>query len=109
MVYDTYHRKYDGRIVDKYFDENEHNRRILILENSSERKRLDFTFQSLKLFGFLKVGDSIFKDRKSIYVRVKRNRLDTLIKLDFENIKGQDIYRRDNPYLSTRVGNDSED
>tara|TARA_R110000868_G_scaffold81480_2_gene230625 strand:+ start:1084 stop:1335 length:252 start_codon:yes stop_codon:yes gene_type:complete len=81
-------------------DEKDHNRHIIILKNNDGRDRRDFTFQSLNLFNFLKVGDSISKERKSIDLVIKRHELDTVIPLDFGNIKGWEIYSLDNPYIS---------
>jgi hypothetical protein len=100
IVYDEYHWSYEGIIVEKYLDEKDHNRHIIVLENTEGRDRRDFTFQSLGLFNFLEVGDSIVKERQSIDLSIKREKLDTVIQLDFGNIKGHLIYSRNNPYIS---------
>lgn len=108
IVYDSYNARYDGIVVDKYFDKSDYYRRIIMVENNIFGKnKTDFTFQSLRLFGFIKIGDTIFKERKSILLNIKREQLDTLITLDFENIKGQEEYHSENPYLTKKKPKDS--
>jgi hypothetical protein len=101
IVYDEYHWQYHGIIVEKYIDKNDHNRHIIILENNDGRDRRDYTFQSLRLFDFLAVGDSIVKERKSINLNIRRGKLDTIIQLDFGNLKGSEIYSLENSYLKS--------
>jgi hypothetical protein len=100
VVNDEYHAKYSGIVIDKYIDEGNHLRRIVELKHDifGIDKR-DFTFQSLDFFDFIKVGDTLIKDSKSVKVEIKRMDLDTIIYLDFGNLKGHEIYKRENPYL----------
>ncbi|MFX0558692.1 hypothetical protein ACOCEA_17980 [Maribacter sp. CXY002] len=108
IVYKAYNTRYDGLVVEKYIDAKDHNRNILIIENNLfEKNKTDFTFQSLRLFDFIKIGDTIFKERKSITLNIKRVGLDTLINLDFGNIKGHEEYYWENPYLNKEKTKDS--
>lgn len=104
VVYSEYHDKYSGIIVNKSIDEGNHSRRIVELKHNvfGVNKR-DFTFQSLEFFDFLKVGDTLVKDSKSVKVEIKRMELDTVIYLDFGNLKDHEIYRRENSYLVEEV------
>jgi len=104
VVYSEYHAKYSGVIINKYIDEGNHLRRIIELKHNvfGVNKR-DFTFQSLEFFDLLKVGDTLDKDSKSVKVEIKRMELDTVIYLDFGNLKDHEIYRRENSYLAEEV------
>ncbi|WP_298475868.1 hypothetical protein [uncultured Maribacter sp.] len=100
FVFDEYHSKYDGIVVEKYFDKKDHNRHIIQIEHKTFGiNKKDFTFQSLQLFDFIKVGDTLLKDNKSIKLRIKRINLDTVIPLDFGNVKGVDLYYWENQYV----------
>ncbi len=100
VVYDEYHARYSGIVVDKYIDEGNHLRRIVELKhNVFGINKKDFTFQSLEFFDFIKVGDTLIKDSKTVKLGIKRMDLDTIISLDFGNLKGHDIYNRENPFL----------
>jgi hypothetical protein len=102
IVYDSYHTKYDGILIEKFIDKNHGSRPIFVLQNEfSDNHRVDFVFQSKKLYDFLKIGDTVFKNRKSISINIKRKGLDTLVNLDFRNLKNHEIYSRENKYLST--------
>ncbi len=100
IVYDEYYSKYDGLVVKKYIDKQNHARPIIIIRNQifGDDKK-DFVFQSSELFDFIKVGDTISKSRESLLLNIKRRNLDTIIKLDFGNIKGKEKYYSENEYL----------
>lgn len=100
LVHDEYHSKYGGVVVTKYIDDNDHNRRIIeITHKTFGIRKKDLTFQSLELFDFIKVGDTLEKDIKSIKLRIRRMHLDTLIPLDFGNVKGNKLYYWENQYV----------
>lgn len=101
IVYDDFHAKYDGIVVDKYIAKDEQNRCIIELENEIFGiDKIDFSFQSLDLFDQIKVGDIIIKERKSIKLKIKRKNSDTIMSLDFRNVKGSNKYYYENPYLT---------
>ncbi|MEK6155681.1 hypothetical protein WIW50_20645 [Flavobacteriaceae bacterium 3-367] len=99
-VYDEYHSKYNGIVIAKYIDNNDHNRHIIKIEHEVFGiNRKDLTFQSLQLFDFIQVGDTLLKDNQSIKLNIKRMNLDTVIPLDFGNVKGKNLYYWENQYV----------
>ncbi len=92
-VYDEYHSMYNGIVTVKYIDSKDHNRHIIKIKNEIfGTNKKDFTFQSLQLFDFIQIGDTLSKDNESIKLHIKRTALDTVIPLDFGNVKGKDLY-----------------
>ena len=103
MVYDAYHRKYDGVVIDKYVAENEHNRYIVELKHELFGiDKIDFTFQSHALFDLIKVGDTVLKKRESLAIKIKRNDLDTIVRFDYWSFEGKNFYY-ENPYLFEEI------
>lgn len=101
IVYDAFHMRYDGVVVNKYFDKNNHNSRILVIENKIFGiESTDFTLLNPDVFDFIKIGDTLFKARKSLELNINRKGLDTIINIHFKNIKGYQEYYLENPYLS---------
>ena len=99
-VYDEYYSKYSGIVMDKYIDGNDHNRHIIKIKNEIfGTNKKDLTFQSLQLFNFIQVGDTLLKDNKSIKLQIKRTDLDRVIPLDFGNVKGRGLYYWENQYV----------
>lgn len=88
IVYDEYHSNYEGIVTDKYIDKQNHARPIIIIQHQifGDTKK-DFVFQSSELFDFIKIGDTITKKNGSLKFNLKRKNLDTIIKLDFDNVK----------------------
>ncbi|PKQ46752.1 hypothetical protein [Confluentibacter flavum] len=101
IVYDEYHSNYEGLVTEKYIDKQNHAIPIIIIRNQifGDNKK-DFVFQSSELFDFIKVGDTITKKRESLLINIKRKNLDTLIKLDFDNIKGKEKYYSENKFIT---------
>ena len=100
IVYDEYHSNYDGIVTEKYIDKQNHARPIIVIRHHIfGDKRKDFVFQSSKIFDFIRVGDTITKKNKSLLINLKRKNFDTIIKLDFETIKGKEKYYSENKYL----------
>jgi len=101
IVYDDFHTKYDGIVVDKYISKYDHGRHVIELKNEIFGvDKIDFSFQSLELFNQIKIGDTILKERKSISLKIKRKNLDTIVDLDFGKLKGSNKYYYENPYLT---------
>ena len=101
MVYDAYYSNYEGIVTDKYIDRQDHSRSIIIIRHPifGDIKR-DFSFQSDQIFNFIKIGDSITKKNESLLIKLKRSHLDTIIKLDFGNLKGVKKYYAKNSYVN---------
>lgn len=99
-VYDEYHSNYEGIVTEKYIDKQNHARPIIIIQHKifGDNKK-DFVFQSSEFFDFIKVGDTLAKKSESLKISLKRKNLDTIIKLDFGNIKGNRKYYSENKYL----------
>ncbi|WP_428741130.1 hypothetical protein [Tenacibaculum sp.] len=101
IVYDEYHSNYEGIVTNKYIDKHNHARPIIIIRHQIfGDKEMDFFFQSSKLFDIINIGDTITKENKSLSINLKRKNLDTIIKLDFDNIKGKEKYYSENKYLT---------
>ena len=101
IVYDEYHSSYEGIVTEKYIDKQNHARPIIIIQHQIfGDKKKDLVFQSSKLFDFIKIGDTITKENESLLIKLKRKNLDTIIKLDFDNIKGKEKYYSENKYLN---------
>lgn len=100
IVYDEYYSKYQGLVIKKYIDKQNRGRPIIVVRNENfGNEKKDFVFQSTRIFDFIEVGDTISKNRESLFVTIKRTDLDTVIKLDFGNIKGKEKYYSENEYL----------
>lgn len=99
IVHDAYHRRYDGFVIQQYIDKN-HARPTIALETMFGRDEIDLVFHSDAIFEFIQLGDTLFKERKTLSIDIKRKDFDTIINLDFKNIKGHEIYSKSNPYIS---------
>ncbi|MEM9078707.1 MAG: hypothetical protein AAGC43_16825 [Bacteroidota bacterium] len=99
-VYDEYHSKYGGIVVARYVDTTNHNYRVLkIRQELFGIKKKYFDNHSERLFNFIQVGDSLFKDMESTKLRIKRRDLDTVIPLDFERVNEWYLHYWDNEYV----------
>ncbi len=101
MVYKEYHSNYEGIVTEKYIDKYTHENPMIIIRNQIfGDKKKDFVFQSSILFDFIKIGDTITKENECLLINLKRKNLDTMIKLDFDNLKGKEKYYSENKYLT---------
>lgn len=101
IVYDEYHSNYEGIVTEKYIDKQNHAKPIIIIRHKIfGNNKKDFVFQSSRLFDFIKIGDTLTKKTESLKINLKRKNLDTIIKLDFDNIKGKDKYYSENQYIT---------
>lgn len=100
IVYDEYHSNYDGIVTEKYIDKQNHARPIVIIRHQIfGNKKKDFVFQSSEFFDFIKIGDTLTKKKESLLINLKRENLDTIIKLDFDKVKGKEKYYLENKYI----------
>ena len=75
--------QYDGVVVNKYIDKNQHNYKKVILDELGSEKVLLFNIETSGVYDFFEVGDTLIKENGSFYIRVIRNDLDTLLKMKF--------------------------
>lgn len=73
-------------VVNKYIDSTEHSYPTLVLEDKNGNKFKDFDLVSYnsRLFDLLSVGDSMNKEMETDLVRIKNNRIDTTININFD-------------------------
>jgi len=95
----SYDRTYDGIVKHKYHLK-EGNRGIIVIEKSGLKTELDYIYEKQNLYELIKIGDTIIKRKRTNSIAIKRNELDTIINLKFENIKGAELYSENNKYLN---------
>jgi hypothetical protein len=101
IVYDVYHTEYDGIVVNKYIDEHQHYERIIKLKHEIFGiNKIYFRSHSNLIFNQIKIGDTILKERKSLFLQIKRKDFEKIIKLDFDSFKRYEKIYRENQYLS---------
>ncbi|MBD0825521.1 hypothetical protein [Aestuariibaculum marinum] len=98
-VFDSYNESYNGIIREKFYLK-EGGRNIFVLDQDGITKRLDYVYQNPKLYEFLEIGDTLIKRPQTNSIIIKRTKLDTTINLKFENLKGTELYSKNNKYLN---------
>lgn len=83
-----YAEEYEGVVRKKYIDSNQHLNKMIDIEN----RDIQLDYENPRLFEFIKVGDTITKNRQSLNFRLQRKGLDTIIRLSFSNIKNSEDY-----------------
>lgn len=91
----SYQKSYKGIVIKKYYNKD-HGRDIIIIENKGFKRIFDLVYEKKELYSFIKINDTLIKEIKTNYLRIKRKNLDTILYLKFENIKGSDIYSNRN-------------
>ncbi|WP_115121940.1 hypothetical protein [Marinirhabdus gelatinilytica] len=72
---------YSGLVTNKFIDSKQHNYQTVIIQNGEEKDILLLDFETSGLFDFIEVGDSIFKKKSSLKLRLIRSELDTIIEM----------------------------
>lgn len=88
-----YYDNFSGVVVNKYIDSSQHNFKKIVIKNSFNQEReirLDYEWH--RLFHFIEEGDSLSKKEHSLGMRLKRDKMDTLIRLNFSNLKDSEYY-----------------
>lgn len=75
--------QYSGVVVDKYIDKDQHNYQKVFLDERGTEKVLLFNIEISGVYYFFEVGDTLMKENGSLYIRVIRNELDTILKMRF--------------------------
>lgn len=82
-----YDDSFSGVVSKKFIDWEQHGFKKVVLVNQSETREIRLDYEWMELFKFIKVGDSVTKEKKTLDMRLTRNELDTMIRLNFSNIK----------------------
>jgi len=90
VVEDYYSVEYKGKVVNVYIDKSQHNFKKVDILEVDQVKTIRWDYEKPDVFNFITIGDSLIKKRNSLYFNLKRQELDTIIELKFENIKGYD-------------------
>lgn len=87
IAHSYFNKDFDGVVTKKFIDWDNHGFRKIVLVNQTETRevRLDYEWQGL--FEFIQVGDSISKEQHNLDMRLRRKGADTMIRLNFSNIK----------------------
>ncbi len=72
---------YSGLVAAKYIDSFQHNYRTIVIETGNKRQKFLFDHENGGFFEFVQVGDSLFKKKDTLDVRLKRKNLDTVIRM----------------------------
>ncbi|MGC9342622.1 MAG: hypothetical protein ACP5E3_07985 [Bacteroidales bacterium] len=75
--------EFNGVVIDKYIDKNEHNFKKVIINENNTRRVVLFDIEISGVYDFFMVGDSIAKDKGNLQIRVIRNDLDTTLQMEF--------------------------
>ncbi|MGW9685079.1 hypothetical protein [Flagellimonas sp. 2504JD1-5] len=87
-VANTYYNDcFSGVVSKKFIDWEQHGFRKVVLVNQSETREIRLDYEWSGLFKFIKVGDSVTKEKKTLDMRLRRRELDTMIRLNFSSIK----------------------
>ena len=85
---ETLEEHYNGVVVSKFYDKFNHGiNKVLILDNNNNNKELDFVYEKPSLYEYIRIGDTLIKEKGTLKLRIKRVFLDTIIELKLENIK----------------------
>ncbi len=77
--------EYSGTVTKKYVDSLQHNYRTIIVKEKKGNKKVLFDFVKNDVYKFIKEGDSLFKNKGSLDLNLKRNDLDTIIHMEIYN------------------------
>jgi hypothetical protein len=87
-IKDSYLKEsYNGEVIDKYIDEDQHNYHKIILNEEGNQRTILMDWEKGGLFNIVQVGDTLQKKSDKLEVRLKRKNIDTIIKMLFYNSK----------------------
>ncbi|SFB87525.1 hypothetical protein SAMN04487891_103172 [Flagellimonas taeanensis] len=88
-----YNDSINGVVTKKYIDWSQHGyKKIVIVNKVNQTKEFRLDYEWYGLFTFIEPGDSIFKYKKSLDMRLARGKIDTIIRLNFSSLKNSDYY-----------------
>jgi hypothetical protein len=75
---------YDGVLTNKFVDKEQHNYKKIILKDFNGRESTHILdLESGGLYDYLEIGDTIYKKRGELFLKLKRKKIDTIIHLKF--------------------------
>jgi hypothetical protein len=75
---------YDGFLTNKFVDKKQHNYKKIILKDFNGRESTHILdLESGGLYDYLEIGDTIYKKRGELFLKLKRKKNDTIIHLKF--------------------------
>jgi hypothetical protein len=75
---------YDGVLTNKFVDKKQHNYKKIILKDFNGRESTHILdLESGGLYDYLEIGDTIYKKRGELFLKLKRKKNDTIIHLKF--------------------------
>ncbi|MAO09922.1 MAG: hypothetical protein CMC07_03295 [Flavobacteriaceae bacterium] len=72
---------YSGIVSAKYIDSLQHNYRTIVVKRGNKTQKVLFDHENGGFFELVKVGDSLFKKKDTLDIRLKSKSLDTIIRL----------------------------
>jgi hypothetical protein len=99
IVENSFKESYEGIIKKKYYLK-ERGFDVVILEENGTEIQLDYLHEKPNFYDFLKIGDTLIKQNDSNSIIIKRSELDTTIYFKFDNVKGSDLYSKNNDFLN---------
>lgn len=82
-----YNDSFSGTVSKKFIDWDNHGFKKIVLVNQSKTREVRLDYEWIGLFKFIQVGDSISKEKYNLDMRLKREELDTIIRLNFSGIE----------------------
>ncbi|WP_339700045.1 hypothetical protein [uncultured Marixanthomonas sp.] len=78
---------YKGIVVNKFIDTEQHNYHKVVVKKEENQQTILFDHENGGLFEFIKIGDSLTKTRGNLKIRLQRENLDTIIKMEIYDWK----------------------
>lgn len=85
-IREAYESYYFGVVEKKYIAKNDHARRKVFLPYYQQFHQL-ISYEGDSLYSYINVGDTILKERNTLEFRLKRGGYDTIIELNFKNLR----------------------
>lgn len=76
-------KSFSGLVTKRYIDKEQHGYHKVILINEGKENVVIMDWEKGGLFNFIQVGDTLNKSSGSLNVHLKREKLDTVIKMRF--------------------------
>ncbi len=83
---------YHGTVINKFYDKFNHGRYKIIIFFDGNNFELELLHEKKELYDFIKVGDTLIKEKNQLELQIKRKNLDTIVKFKFDNVRGYEKY-----------------
>ncbi|GLB49384.1 DUF6985 domain-containing protein [Neptunitalea lumnitzerae] len=101
----TYYNEYKGVATKKYEKDN---RTYVDVRFKSGTMRVSFPYEKQDILSFIKVGDSVIKENKTLVLEVKRKELDTLFYFKFDKLPNYKDHSKSNKYILEQQSRNSK-